>query len=178
LHHQHPSLISRTGVHFALARGIVDTDSLQSVRAMPAAHGFVRLGERSTEICVRRVCRDASRFTRSWPSQRVDRDTWAQTGSRNLSGTDSVATLRQGRTVAASLGVDRRRPAVSYWYIWKTALSARIWDSTQHPSFLSITSFAVLPAVRYHAARRREFVSRVNIVKRIKVDGLWKMALG
>src|ERR1017187_9887956 len=25
------------------------------------------------------------------------------------------------------------------------------------------------------AARRREFVSRVNIVKRIKINGLWKM---
>src|SRR6266404_2318726 len=47
--------------------------------------------------------------------------------------------------------------------------------STRPLSFLSITSFAVFPAVRYNAARRREFVSRVNIVKRIKIDGLWKM---
>jgi hypothetical protein len=47
--------------------------------------------------------------------------------------------------------------------------------STRPLCFLSITSFAVFPAVRYNAARRREFVSRVNIVKRIKSDGRWKM---
>src|SRR5260370_16508178 len=47
--------------------------------------------------------------------------------------------------------------------------------STRPLSFLSLTSFAVFPAVRYNAARWREIVSRVNIVKRIKIDGLWKM---
>jgi hypothetical protein len=48
---------------------MLDTDSLQSVRTMPTAHGSVRLGERSTETCVRRVCHDENRFARSWVFQ-------------------------------------------------------------------------------------------------------------
>src|ERR1700675_1815426 len=48
--------------------------------------------------------------------------------------------------------------------------------ASTHPLyFLSFRPRAVSHAVRKDAARRRELVSRVNIVKRIKIDGLWKM---
>src|SRR2546423_14575683 len=48
--------------------------------------------------------------------------------------------------------------------------------ASTHPlCFLSFRPCAVSHAVRKDAARRRDILSRVNIVKRIKIDGLWKM---
>src|ERR1700745_49052 len=41
--------------------------------------------------------------------------------------------------------------------------------------FLSLRPCAVSHAVRKDAARRRDILSRVNIVKRIKIGGRWKM---
>jgi hypothetical protein len=41
------------------------------------------------------------------------------------------------------------------------------------PFFLSFRPRAVSLAVRKDAARRRDILSRVNIVKRIKIGGRW-----
>src|ERR1700719_1328423 len=48
--------------------------------------------------------------------------------------------------------------------------------ASTHPlCFLSFRPCAVSLAVRKDAARRRDILSRVNIVKRIKIGGRWKM---
>src|SRR5271156_1535800 len=48
--------------------------------------------------------------------------------------------------------------------------------ASTHPlCFLSFRPCAVSHAVRKDAARRRDILSRVNIVKRIKIGGRWKM---
>ena len=48
--------------------------------------------------------------------------------------------------------------------------------ASTHPlCFLSFRPHAVSHAVRKDAARRRDILSRVNIVKRIKIGGRWKM---
>jgi len=47
--------------------------------------------------------------------------------------------------------------------------------STRPLYFLSFKPSAVSLAVRKDAARRRDILSRVNIVKRIKIGGRWKM---
>ena len=48
--------------------------------------------------------------------------------------------------------------------------------ASTHPLyFLSFKPCAVSLAVRKDAARRRDILSRVNIVKRIKIGGRWKM---
>src|SRR5260370_603742 len=47
--------------------------------------------------------------------------------------------------------------------------------STNPLCFLSFRPHAVSLAVRKDAARRRDILSRVNIVKRIKIGGSWKM---
>src|SRR5260370_29112676 len=47
--------------------------------------------------------------------------------------------------------------------------------STRPLCFLSFRPHAVSLAVRKDAARRRDILSRVNIVKRIKIGGRWKM---
>ena len=48
--------------------------------------------------------------------------------------------------------------------------------ASTHPlCFLSFRPYAVSHAVRKDAARRRDILSRVNIVKKIKIDGEWKL---
>jgi hypothetical protein len=47
--------------------------------------------------------------------------------------------------------------------------------STNPLYFLSFRSCAVSLAVPKDAARRRDILSQVNIVKRIKIGGRWKM---
>src|SRR5258708_12672763 len=48
--------------------------------------------------------------------------------------------------------------------------------ASTHPlCFLSFRPHAVSHAVRKDAARRRDILSRVNMVKRIKIGGRWKM---
>jgi hypothetical protein len=51
----------------------------------------------------------------------------------------------------------------------------RMPASTHPLCFLSFKPRAVSLAVRNDAARRRDILSRVNIVKRIKIGGRWKM---
>jgi hypothetical protein len=53
--------------------------------------------------------------------------------------------------------------------------SRRMPASTNTLGFLSFRPCAVSLAVRKDAARRRDILSRVNIVKRIKIGGRWKM---
>ena len=48
--------------------------------------------------------------------------------------------------------------------------------ASTHPlCFLLFRPYAVSHAVRKDAARRRDILSRVNIVKRIIIGGRWKM---
>jgi hypothetical protein len=55
-------------------------------------------------------------------------------------------------------------------------LSRSRMPASAHPLyFLSFIPCAVFLAVRKDAARRRDILSRVNIVKRIKIGGRWKM---
>ena len=58
----------------------------------------------------------------------------------------------------------------------KEEADSRRMPASTHPlCFLSFKPRAVSRAVRKDAARRRDILSRVNIVKRIKIGGRWKM---
>ena len=87
-----------------------------------------------------RVCRDANGLDRPWPFQ----------PSRGRFG------VRFQRDLPCF-------SAVSYWYIRKTIVSARIWDSTQLLSFVyQFPLFAVFDAVRLVPERWPSRVPAIN----------------
>ena len=84
------------------------------------------------------------------------------------------ALISEGRLALSSTVSKQSRDVVSQTFKRSNSVG-RMPASTHTLCFLSFRPCAVSLAVRKDAARRRDILSRVNIVKRIKIGGRWRM---